>query len=318
MPDKINHSSAKISADLYSSRSIAFAIGTSSIYLLLSIFLLGFRSDQLILIALFNAMYFLSSLTRKFILAFSVFIIYWIIFDYMKAFPNYKYNAVHIGSLYNAEKSLFGIHYQHNLLTPNEFLLIHQQTWLNVLTGFFYLCWVPLPLIFSAILFFKNRKYFFYFSLSFLLVNFLGFIVYYAYPAAPPWYVQQYGFDFIPSTPGNTAGLGRFDVFFHTHIFAGIYSKSSNVFAAMPSLHASYPLLVFFYGLKYKFGLWNIFFFIIMTGIWFAAVYNSHHYVLDILAGIFCGITGLVLFLFFAEKTSFGKKMIEGMVNNVK
>jgi len=82
----------------------------------------------------------------------------------------------------------------------------------------------------------------------------------------------------------------------------------------MPSLHASYPLLVFFYGMKYKFGLWNVLFFIIMIGIWFAAVYNSHHYVMDILAGILCGITGLILFLFIGEKTAFGKKMIDKMV----
>jgi hypothetical protein len=28
-------------------------------------------------------------------------------------------------------------------------------------------------------------------------------------------------------------------------------------------------------------------------GIWFAAVYSSHHYVLDVLAGIACGLAGL-------------------------
>ncbi|HSZ84555.1 MAG TPA: phosphatase PAP2 family protein [Puia sp.] len=232
----------------------------------------------------------------------------------MKAFPNYRYHDVHIELLYNSEKNIFGIASAGNILTPNEYLLQHQQTWLNVITGFFYLCWVPLPLVFAGILFFKNRKYFFYFSLSFLLVNILGFIIYYVYPAAPPWYVQQYGFNFIPATHGNTAGLQRFDDFFHTRIFAGIYSKSSNVFAAMPSLHASYPLLVLFYGLKYKFGYWNLLFFIIMVGIWFAAVYNSHHYVLDVLAGIACGITGLILFLLLADKTNFGKRMIDKMV----
>ncbi len=303
-----------VPANLYSGKSFLFAAIVSSAYLLLSFFVVGFKTDQLILAALFNFMYFISSVTRKFILAFSVFIIYWIIFDYMKAFPNYKYNVVHIESLYNFEKIFFGIAVANNSFTPNEYLLMHQQTWLNVLTGFFYLCWVPLPLVFAGILFFKNRKYFFYFSLSFLVVNIIGFIIYYIYPAAPPWYVQQHGFDFIPHTPGNTAGLQRFDDFFHTNIFAGLYSKSSNVFAAMPSLHASYPLLVLFYGMKYKFGLWNILFFIIMIGIWFAALYNSHHYVIDILAGILCGITGLLLFLFIAEKTAFGKRMIDKMV----
>ncbi|HLY70195.1 MAG TPA: phosphatase PAP2 family protein [Puia sp.] len=302
------------SHNFYSLKNVLFSLIVSAGYLLLSMIVVGFKADQLMLMALFNAFYFISSKTRKFILAFSVFIVYWIIFDYMKAFPNYRYHDVHIESLYNDEKNVFGIRSGSVLLTPNEYFLQHQQVWLNVITGVFYLCWVPLPLAFAAILFFKNKKYFFYFSLTFLLVNILGFIVYYIYPAAPPWYVQQYGFDFIPATHGNTAGLQRFDDFFHARIFAGIYSKSSNVFAAMPSLHASYPLLVLFYGLKYKFGYWNYLFFTIMIGIWFAAVYNSHHYVLDVLAGIACGFTGLIVFLLFAEKTSLGKKIIDKMI----
>jgi membrane-associated phospholipid phosphatase len=54
-----------------------------------------------------------------------------------------------------------------------------------------------------------------------------------------------------------------------------------------------------------------------MVGIWFAAVYNSHHYVLDVLAGITCGITGIILFLLIADKTNFGKRMIDRMVSAV-
>ncbi|MDQ6257861.1 hypothetical protein NO275_08405, partial [Campylobacter jejuni] len=79
-------------------------------------------------------------------------------------------------------------------------------------------------------------------------------VIYYVYPAAPPWYVQLHGFDFLASTPGNTGGLERFDAFFGVDIFHSLYSKSSNVFAAMPSLHSSYPLIVLFYGIKYRLG----------------------------------------------------------------
>jgi hypothetical protein len=64
----------------------------------------------------------------------------------------------------------------------------------------------------------------------------------------------------------------------------------------MPSLHSSYPVIVLFYGLKSKLGAVNIFFFIVMIGIWFAAVYTSHHYVLDVLAGITCAVIGIFSF----------------------
>ncbi len=40
----------------------------------------------------------------------------------------------------------------------------------------------------------------------------------------------------------------------------------------------------------------SILFVTVMAGIWFAAVYTSHHYILDVLAGIICAITGIILF----------------------
>jgi hypothetical protein len=265
-------------------------------YVVVSWFLVGFKSDQLVLITVVNLLYYISPGTKKFILGFAVFVVYWIVFDYMKAFPNYMVNKVHIADLYNAEKSIFGISFNGNIITPNEYWRINGTTFLDIMGGFFYLCWIPVPLAFAAYLFFTNKKQFLYFSFTFVLVNFLGFIVYYLYPAAPPWYVQYHGFTFHAGTPGNTAGLVKFDNYFHAGIFKSIYSKGSNVFAAMPSLHSSYPVIVLYYSLKNKLGLANVFFAIVMIGIWFTAVYASHHYILDVLAGILCAFCGIGLF----------------------
>lgn len=277
-------------------RSIIIVSLLSIAYLAFSTFLIGYKPDELTLVVIFNVLFYASAITRKFILGFTIFIVYWIVFDYMKAFPNYNYNPVHIAELYNAEKHLFGIHINGKLLTPNEYWLANSNTFIDVLSGLFYLCWIPVPLGFAAYLFFKNKKQFLNFSLTFVLVNILGFIVYYAYPAAPPWFVQYHGFHFIPLTMGNTAGLARFDAYFHAGVFKGIYTKGSNVFAAMPSLHSSYPVIVLYYGLKNKLGLANIFFAVVTVGIWFTAVYASHHYVLDVLAGITCAALGITLY----------------------
>ena len=266
-------------------------------YLLLSYLLVGFKTDQLVLIGLANALYLATPITRKFITGFSIFIVFWVLYDYMKAFPNYWFNAVHIEDLYHAEKAVFGIQSGDVIMTPNEWWQLHSHTFLDVLSGFFYLSWVPVPLAFAGFLFFWNRQQFVYFSLTFLLVNLLGFVVYYLYPAAPPWYVQLHGFEFIAKTPGNPAGLVRFDEFFGVTIFHSLYAKGSNVFAAMPSLHSAYPLIVLYYALKNKLGLVaKIIFTVITVGIWFAAVYTSHHYVLDVLAGIVCASCGILLF----------------------
>ena len=299
---------------LYSFKSIRFSFLISSFYLLLSYFLVGFKTDQLLLLFIFNSLYFASRTTRRFITGFSVFIVYWILFDYMKAFPNYRYNTVHIESLYHLEKSLFGVLWKGAVVTPNEFFALNHTTFLDVLSGLFYLCWIPVPLLFAGILFFKNRKYFFYFSLTFFLVNLVGFVGYYVYPAAPPWYVAQNGFQFMASTPGNTAGLARFDAFFGAGIFAGIYSKSSNVFAAMPSLHAAYMMVVVYYSIKSGMKKFYTFLFsVVMLGIWFSAVYSSHHYVLDVLAGMACAVLGIALFQYFARSVT-GKKLVNGLM----
>ena len=286
---------------LFAKKNLIHAFLATAIYFLVSYLLIGFKTDQVILAAFFNILYFASRTTRHFILGFSIFIIYWIIFDYMKAFPNFRYNDEHIQDLYNWEKSWFGFNWNNTIVTPNEYFAQNTSSLLDVLSGIFYLCWVPVPLAFAGVLFFKNRNLFFQFSLTFFLVNMIGFIGYYAYPAAPPWYVSNYGFDFVSSTPGNTAGLGRFDDLLGVGIFKSIYAKSSNVFAAMPSLHAAYMMIVVFFGIKAKMKGWNILFAIITMGIWFSAVYSNHHYILDILAGMICSVAGIALFQWWAK-----------------
>ncbi|WP_183574839.1 phosphatase PAP2 family protein [Mucilaginibacter sp. X5P1] len=292
-------------------KSIIVVSLLSVAYLLLSIFLVGYKVDQLVLIGIFNSMFYLSAGTRKFILGFSIFIFYWVIFDYMKAFPNYNYNTVHIADLYNFEKHLFGINLNGKLVTPNEYFRLKGTTFVDIVTGLFYLCWIPVPLSFAAYLFFTRKRQFLYFALTFLLVNLLGFVVYYVYPAAPPWYIEYYGFNFHPLTVGNTGGLAKFDAYFHINLFKSIYAKGSNVFAAMPSLHSAYPVIVLYYGLKNRLGFINILFFIVVIGIWFTAVYASHHFVLDVLAGITCAAIGISLFNLLISKVKFMQTFIK-------
>ena len=205
--------------------------------------------------------------------------------------------------------------WNNGLLTPNEFFNLHHTTFLDVITGIFYLCWVPIPLAFAGILFFRNRQAFFQFSLTFFLVNILGFIGYYAFPAAPPWYVAQHGFRFIASTPGNMAGFARFDQYFNVSIFKGMYAKSSNVFAAMPSMHAAFMMIVLFYGIKYKMKAWNILFATVMLGIWFAAIYSGHHYILDVLAGIGCAVLAITLLQWWI-KTAAGQNWMNFLIRS--
>jgi hypothetical protein len=299
---------------LFSRNSISLALSLSVIYLLIAQFLIGFKTDQLALIAIFNTCFFTSTATRKFIVGFSIFIVYWIVFDSMKAFPNYNFNSVHIRDLYDTDKSIFGFTYLGKTITPNEYWLLHGNTLLDVIAGIFYLCWIPVPLAFATYLFFRNKDLFLHFSLTFVLVNLIGFIIYYAYPAAPPWYYQLHGSDFIPGTLGNTAGLHKFDAYFNIRLFGNLYEKGSNVFAAMPSLHSSYPLIVLYFGVKNKSGWMNWLFALVAIGIWSAAIYTSHHYVLDVLAGITCAVASIAIF----EKILLSSKQFNRFLQHYK
>lgn len=307
----------KYKTNFYSLQQVGVIAGIVMSYFFISFLIIGFRTDQLVLSCIFCFAYFGSVVTRKFIIAFSIFIVYWILFDYMKAFPNYNYAPVHISPLHDVELSWFGLHQNGKLLTPNEYWLIHKNTFLTVLTGIFYLCWIPVPLALASFLFFKDKPLFLQFAFSFVLVNMVGFIIYYLYPAAPPWYFQNYGNTFIAHTPGSSAGLQQFDAFFNAEIFKGIYAKGSNVFAAMPSLHSSYPVIVLYYGIKKRMGWINIIFAIVMVGIWFAAVYNSHHYVVDVLAGISCALLSIFIFQQLLMKASWFKKFMEFYLSKI-
>jgi hypothetical protein len=155
---------------------------------------------------------------------------------------------------------------------------------------------------------------FVYFSLTFLLVNLLGFAVYYLSPAAPPWYVQQYGFGFKPLTTGSTAGLAKFDVVAGISLFESLYARGSNVFAAMPSLHSAYPVVVLYFGWKNRLGWVNGFFALVTAGIWFAAVYTGHHYVLDVGAGAVCAVVGIGFFVFLRSRSRWVATLVENLL----
>jgi membrane-associated phospholipid phosphatase len=279
----------------------------SLLFLLFANFTTGIRGDHYALVILVNTGFIISAFTRRLFTGLAIIIVYWIIYDSMKAWPNYEFNSVDIAPLYNLEKSIFGIQTGSTILTPNEYLLQHTNAFLDTACGIFYLAWIPLPLLFAFYLYFKNKNLFLRFCMAFFLVNCIGFIIYYWHPAAPPWYYEAYGDILHEKTKSYAAGLLRFDHLYGISLFEGLYSKGSNVFAAMPSLHSSYPLIGFIYSLKLKPKFFRILFATFMVGIWFSAIYLNHHYILDVIAGIGCGLVGV----YFLERFLLKRKLFE-------
>ena len=275
--------------------------------------------------------------SRKIAIALTPWLIFACSYDWMRLLPNYEVNPIDVRGIYEAEKSLFGITAADGTtLIPGEYFNLHNSAFADFWAGFFYLCWVPVPLGFAIWLYVKGKqppscpprrgmtnneglkeyeeeapslrgraggeasrdslRHFVHFSIAFLFINLLGFGGYYIYPAAPPWYVINYGFEPILNTPGSVAGLIRFDNMIHIPVFQSIYSGNSNVFAAVPSLHAAYMLITTFYAFASKQNKWVIAAFaFICVGIWWTAVYSTHHYIIDVILGIITCVLGLLL-----------------------
>lgn len=112
-----------------------------------------------------------------------------------------------------------------------------------------------------------------------LALTFAGYLTYVAYPAVPPWLASKDG-DLAPSVRlvgevSRHMGIER----------APSAISSSNPVAALPSLHAAYPLLLclFFWPFLGRVGRTLLVGYVLMMG--WVLVYGAEHYVFDLLMG---------------------------------
>ena len=137
----------------------------------------------------------------------------------------------------------------------------------------------------AAYLYEKDRSALRRFSWSFFFTNLLCIFTFYLIPVAPPWYVMKYGTGPVQlDIPSSPARLSAVDSLLGIPYFEAIYYCSSNIFAAIPSLQAAHPLLIWFMT-RNQFPRSNGCFlaFAILMG--FSSVYMCHHYVIDVLVG---------------------------------
>ena len=309
-----------ILADRPSAKEMKILFISLVVWIIVTTLFVGIRPEHGVMALLIAVLFFSSQGTRKLVVALLPFALFGISYDWMRIVPNYEVNPIDVKGLYDTEKSLFGIMTSEGLLTPNEFFQIHHCALLDFMAGIFYLCWVPVPILFGLGLYFTHqRTTYLHFALVFLFVNLIGFIGYYIHPAAPPWYVMNYGFEPILNTPGNVAGLGRFDAFFGVTIFDSIYGRNANVFGAVPSLHAAYMVVALVYAIIGKCRWYVVTLFsIIMVGIWGTAIYSCHHYIIDVLLGISCALIGWLVFEYILMRIPAFKRFFERYYTYIK
>jgi inositol phosphorylceramide synthase catalytic subunit len=238
---------------------------------------------------------------RRFLLDWSPFIALWIAYDFMRGVVDDLAGKIHILGPYRLELRLFGKLFGGQI--PNFWWLGVQaahahERWkrtLDAVTSGFYAMHMAAPILVGWIFWntLKDRRIFYRFMLAFSLTTWVSFLTFFLYPAAPPWYVRDFGFvQPEPAFRGSGAGnLVAADRWIGIPLFESVYKHlNPNKFAAIPSLHSAFPLVIFVFCLK-RFGrkAWPVA--IYPLGIWFSAIYLNHHYLIDIiLAWIYVAI----------------------------
>jgi len=251
------------------------------------------RVEQVVLCGALLVLAAYSDATRRFFKGLLPFLLFGISYDLTHITePLVRYLHVHVEEPYRFDQRFFGIATAKGLLTPNEFFALHHWPLVDFITGTSYIIYVYWAIGFAAYLaLFRRdepgRVLLARFGWTFLVMNLAGFATYYLYPAAPPWYVADYGLGPAQmSAQASAAGAVRWDAITHLHYFAGFYGRSADVFGAIPSLHVSYPLLTFFYGRELRKRWLDVASFALFLTVSFAAVYLNHHYMLDVLLGV--------------------------------
>lgn len=200
-------------------------------------------------------------------------------------------SSVHLCDLRAREMALFGVTVNGTRVTPNDWWLAHPRGWLDALCALPYATFILVCVACAAWLYGRDYARMVRFAWCFLALNVVGFALYHLYPAAPPWYFHAHGCTVDTLTrPSEGPALARFDAWTGVPYFARMYSGSSAVFGAMPSLHVAYALLVVLEGWSLFTATWRAAsagFFALMC---FAAVYLNHHWVQDVVAGAACSL----------------------------
>ncbi len=229
---------------------------------------------------LFLPAFFLYGKGVEYVKRFLPFVAILIVYDSLRSLVPYFVHDVHFHEMIDFDKLIgFGqlptIQLQH--------LLYHAQLhWFDYYFLFSYLLHFIAPYIIGILTWHYRPAGYWRFVSALLVLSYAGFITYLLFPAAPPWMASNVGYiDHI--TKLST------DIWFAwgLHSFPTIYSHlNANQTAAVPSLHAAYPLLDLLFINRLFGKKWAIPFAIYPLSVWFAVVYLGEHYVIDVLLGI--------------------------------
>ncbi len=170
-------------------------------------------------------------------------------------------------------------------IVPSEALqaLFHQPGRVNAIDislAFVYLMHFTGTLTIAFLLWLKDRRLFYVFAVTLLVLSYAQFITALLVPVAPPRFASQYGEGLAVA---DIAALVSDAVGFDTLTWAYNHMNANPV-AAFPSLHAAYPIVAALV-LRERWPRLGMLMAAYAAVVWVAIVYLGHHYVVDAIGG---------------------------------
>ncbi len=226
--------------------------------------------------------------TRQFFLATFGFFVIFILYDLGRFVSKWGITSDRVLNcdLNHWESYLFGFRFQNKHWTLQDFFLEHHHLLTDFLFAIPYGLFIWVSFAYAVFLFFKHEHSCKIYSWSFFVLNLLGIITYHLFPAAPPWYFHQYGCAIRLESSGFEGwALARVDSWMGVPYFQDFYGKAAEVFGAIPSLHAAYPLLILLEGWSRNNSWRRAFCMGYVVWMAAAAIYLDHHWTIDIFLG---------------------------------
>ncbi|CEL07919.1 Putative Aureobasidin resistance protein Aur1 [Aspergillus calidoustus] len=234
-------------------------------------------------------------MTRQFFLPFLP-IAGWLLFFYACQFiPSDWRPAIWVRVLPALENILYGANIS-NILSAHQNVVLDLLAWLP-----YGICHYGAPFVVSLVMFiFGPPGIVPLFARTFGYISMAAVAIQLFFPCSPPWYENRYGLapaDY--SIHGDPAGLARIDKLFGVDLYTSGFHQSPVVFGAFPSLHAADSTLAALF-MSHVFPRLKPVFVTYTLWMWWATMYLSHHYAVDLVAG---GLLAAITFYF--AKTRF-------------
>ncbi|HKY04958.1 MAG TPA: phosphatase PAP2 family protein [Blastocatellia bacterium] len=238
---------------------------------------------------------------RRFFLDWAPMIAFWIVYDRLRLIQPLLLDRVIVEQAYNLERWAFG------WMAAGDLPAHAGRAWLAALSGTAaggFISWgaqlvylshifiVPLLMLFwwHAD---RNRERFLRHVRAFTALHLLAISLYLLLPVAPPWWVSLHGFappsaELLAQTRMSDAMDGA--------LVERMIKTASLWFAAVPSLHGAYPVLLLLLGLGERRRGVLVLLGIYAAAMWAATVILNQHYIIDLVAGAALATTAWLIF----------------------